>query len=60
MSLGYSEGSGKAMLAIFIAIILVVVAVYWQNVLFILKAIWDLIVLNLQPLLQKIPFLHSS
>ncbi len=49
-----SEGSWKWVLSIFIAIILVVICCYPHEVLFVLTFIWDLIVLNVRPLIEEI------
>jgi hypothetical protein len=49
-----TEGSGKWVIAIFFAILLVVVLCYPQQTLFLLKLVWDLIVLNLWPLFENI------
>lgn len=54
------QGSGKWVLAILAAILLAVTVAYPHEVLFLLKFIRDIIVLNVQPLwddlLQHLPF----
>lgn len=56
------DGSGKWVLAIFGAIVLAVTVAYPHDVLFLLKFVWGIIVLNIQPLwddlLQHLPFRH--
>lgn len=56
-------GSGRWVLAIFAAILLVVILCYPDQVLFLLKFIWGIFVLNFQPLiqslLQHLPFKQS-
>ena len=52
--MAYSEGSGKAIAAILVALVAVVAIANWQSTLFVLKFVWDLIVINLQPLLDKV------
>ena len=47
-------GSGKWVLAIFAAILLAVTTAYPSQVLFVLKFVWDLIVLNVQPVLEDL------
>lgn len=46
-------GSGRGALAIFAAILLVVVLCFPSQTLFLLKFVWDIILQNLQPLLQS-------
>ena len=48
------EGSGRWVLIMFGVILLTITIAYPQQVLFVLKFIWDLIVLNLQPLLDSL------
>jgi hypothetical protein len=55
----YSEGSAKGIMAIFAAILLVVAIAYWHQTLFILGFIWDLIVIDTRPLLEKIALFIS-
>lgn len=54
----YSEGSGKALLSLFIGLILVVAACFWHQTLFLLKVLKDLIVIDsrlfFQNLLQRL------
>ncbi len=54
------EGSGKWVLAVFVAIVLAVTVAYPHEVFFLLKFVWDIIVLNVQPfwdaLLKYLPF----
>jgi hypothetical protein len=50
----YSEGSGKGIMAIFAAIILVVAIAYWDRTLFILGFLWDLIVIDSRPYRENI------
>lgn len=52
MKSGY--GSSKWVLTIFFVILLVVVLAYPQRALFVLKFIWDLIVLNVGPVLENL------
>ena len=56
------QGSGKWVFAVFAAILLVVTVAYPHEVLFLLKFVWDIIVLNVQPLwddlLSHLPFHH--
>jgi hypothetical protein len=49
-----SGGSGKWVFSVFFAILLVVTLCYPQQVLFMLKFLWDLIVLNVHPILKAI------
>ena len=59
--MAYNEGSGKAILVLFLILIVVVAASHWQTTLFFLRFVWDLIVINLQPLLDKIhPHTHPA
>lgn len=48
------EGSGRWVIVMFGVILLVITLCYPQQVLFVLKFIWDLMVLNLQPLLDSL------
>lgn len=50
----YSEGTGKWVLGIFIAIFLAVTACFPQQVLFVFKFLFDLVVLNLKPFFQDL------
>ena len=44
--MSYSEGSGKALGAILLALVVVVAAANWETTQFVLKFVWDLIVIN--------------
>jgi hypothetical protein len=50
----YNEGTTKAMWAVFAAILIAVAAAYWDKTLFLLRFVWDLIVINIRPLFQSI------
>jgi cobalamin biosynthesis protein CobD/CbiB len=52
MKSGY--GSSKWVFTILFVILLVVVLAYPQRALFVLKVIWDLIVLNVGPVLENL------
>lgn len=45
----YGDGVVKGFLAILAAIVLVVVISFWQQTLFLLRFVWDLIVMNTVP-----------
>ncbi len=49
----YQEGSYKGVFAILFATLLVICICYWHQALFILKFLWDLLVINLTPFLQR-------
>lgn len=49
-----SEGSGKWVFSVFFAILLVVTLCYPHQVLFMLKFLWDLLVLNVVPFIHEI------
>jgi len=49
-----APGSGKWVFSVFFAILLVVTWCYPHQVYFVLKFVWDLIVINLRPLLESI------
>lgn len=48
----YVEGSTKGFLAILAAILAVVASAYWHQTLFVFRFLWDIFVLNVQPLLR--------
>jgi hypothetical protein len=50
----YMEGSTKAFLVIAGVVLIVVASAFWSETLFTLQFLWDLLVLNLQPLLQHL------
>ncbi len=50
----YSDGSAKGFYAIVSAVVLVVAASNWAQTKFLLKFLWDLLVINGQPLLHQI------
>ena len=45
----YREGSGKGILAIFIGLFAVVAGCYWHRTLFLLKFLWNLVVIDSRP-----------
>jgi hypothetical protein len=49
-----SGRSGKWMLTLFLSILLVITLCYPHEVLFMLKFLWDLAVLNVRPFLQEL------
>ncbi len=49
-----SGGSGKWVFSIFFAVLLVITLCYPQQVLFILKFLWDLLVLNFLPSIKEL------
>jgi hypothetical protein len=49
-----SGGSGKWVFSVFFAILLVITLCYPHQVLFLLKFLWDLVVLNVRPFFQEI------
>ncbi|HTC22617.1 MAG TPA: hypothetical protein VK859_17305 [bacterium] len=49
-----SGGSGKWVVSIFLSLLLVITLCYPHQVLFMLKFLWDLIVLNVGPFLQEL------
>lgn len=50
----YSEGTGKIMVAMIAAVIIAIAVFYWNQTSFVLRFIWDLIVINTQPLINDI------
>jgi|HubBroStandDraft_1064217.scaffolds.fasta_scaffold410041_2 hypothetical protein len=50
----YSEGSSKAIFAIFFAVLVVVIAANWHTTLFLLQFLGQLIYIHLQPLLERV------
>ena len=58
----YTEGVKKNLLALLIAILLVVGLSYWSQTHFMVKFVWDLIVINLKSLWEAtrpyLPFQH--
>jgi len=50
----YSEGTSKAMLALFFAALVAVIATNWHTTLFLLQFLWQLLVIHLQPLLERV------
>ncbi len=53
----YSEGSSKGILAILGAVVLAAAASNWTQTKFLLKFLWDLVVLNTSPILHQIGLL---
>jgi hypothetical protein len=49
----YNEGSSKAVFAILLAIVIVVVAANWRACLFYLKMVLQIALFYLQPILEK-------
>jgi len=47
----YMEGSNKGFLVMAGVVLIVVAGVYWTEFLFVLRFLWDLLVLNVQPFL---------
>jgi hypothetical protein len=50
----YKEGSTKGIFAIIIALLMVVAYCYPHEVTFLAKLVWDVIVINVRPVLQNI------
>lgn len=50
----YSEGTSKALLALFLAVVVVVIAANWHATLFLLQFLWQLLAIHLQPLLERV------
>lgn len=53
----YREGSYKWPFAIIASVLLALGFCYWHQTQFILKFLWDLVVINLTPLLEKLHFI---
>jgi len=50
----YMEGSTKAFLVIAGVVLIVVATAFWNEFFFTVKFLWELLVLNLQPVFQHI------
>jgi hypothetical protein len=50
----YMEGSNKGFLVMAGVVLIVVAGVYWTEFLFVLRFLWDLLVLNVQPFLSHL------
>jgi len=50
----YTEGSGKMITVLILAAILAIGLFYWQPAQFFFRFLWDLIVINTQPLLKQL------
>jgi len=51
--MAYSEGSGKAIGAILLALVVVVAATNWETTQFVLRFIWDLVVINIKSFIDS-------
>jgi len=49
----YSEGTGKAIAAILLAVTVAVAAAFWQTTQFVLRFVWDLVVINLHAFIES-------
>jgi hypothetical protein len=50
----YGDGVMKGFLAILAALVIVVVITFWQQTLFLLRFVWDLIVMNVVPAAENV------
>jgi len=54
----YGEGSGKAVIAILFAVLLAISIFYWHQTRFILKFLWDLLVIDTRPIIYNLRHFH--
>jgi hypothetical protein len=50
----YSDGNTKGFLFFLLAIVLIIAGINWRTSLFILRLLWDLVVIHLRPYLQQL------
>jgi hypothetical protein len=54
----YGEGSGKVVVAIILAVILAISICYWHQTQFLLKFLWDLLVIDTRPVIYNLRHFH--